>query len=138
MNITTETYFSISTLDRPGALAEITAILLEAELDMSGIWGFGTGGGNAQIMAVPHDIDAFKAIANKAGWKIEEGHCFHLEGEDRAGALVDLLNKIKEEGLNLTAVDAIGVSGQFGCYIWPHEEDVVAISELLGLRTPLI
>jgi hypothetical protein len=138
MNIRRETYFKIDAEDRPGALAMITATLMEEGVDMSGIWGFGMGDGAAQVMAVPRDIPGFKKVAQKADWTIDEHVCFHLEGEDKPGALVEILHKISAEGLNLNAVDAIGVEGQFGCYIWSDDEDVIPISELLGLRTPLI
>jgi hypothetical protein len=138
MNIQRETYFAIEAEDKPGTLALITATLMEEGVDMSGVWGFGLGDGSAKVMAVPRSIPAFKKVAKAAGWNINEHICFHLEGDDRPGALVEILHKISSEGLNLNAVDAIGVEGQFGCYIWSNDDDVIPISEILGLRTPLI
>lgn len=137
MEIHPETYFSIFTKDEPGKLAKIMAVLTEQGIDLSGLWGFGEAYGNAQVVAVPHDHDKFRKVADQAGWKITEGICFRLEGENKTGALVEILNKIAEEKLNIVALDAISVDDQFGCYLWGSDSDEVTLSQVLGLRVPL-
>ena len=136
MEITREKFFSIAEKDKVGALARVTAHLMDSGVEMSGVWGFGVGQGRAQIIAVPTDVERFHEVAADAGWQVTEGVCFRLEGEDKPGALVDILNSLANEGVNLHAVDAMALDGSFGCYIWAEDEDVSAIAQTLGLSSP--
>lgn len=136
MEIFRETCFLISAVDEPGAVARITAQLMEEKVYLSGIWGFGMGAGDARVIVVPEDIEMFKAVAERAGWNVETHICFRLIGEDTTGALVDILNKISAEKINLHAVDAIAVEGSFGCYLWSDDNDVETVAQVLGLSTP--
>lgn len=136
MRISKERYFSIQSANRPGQLSAITASLMAAGVDCSGIWGFPTAAESAEIVVVPRHPSDFKEIAKKQQWNISEGICFHLEGADRTGALVDILNKIAKEKINLKAVDAIAVDEDFGCYIWADDEAAEHVAQILGLSTP--
>ncbi|MCB0337448.1 MAG: hypothetical protein KDD62_14125 [Bdellovibrionales bacterium] len=137
MHIKKELYYSIAIKDAPGALAGITAHLMQAEVNMHGFWGFGMGRGSAQIIAVPDDTEKFVQVAHDAGWQISEGVCFRIEGQDKTGALVDILNQISNEKINLYAVDAIAIDGNFGCYIWGEDGNAESIAQILGLSSPL-
>lgn len=136
MQIRRELYFSIHGKDKPGEISAITAALMSAGVDCSGIWGFGTSSDRAEIMVVPRHPKDFKALAQKEGWQFSEGICFHLEGDDKTGALVDILNKIAREKINLKAVDAIAVDSAFGCYLWAGDAESEQVAQILGLSTP--
>ncbi|MCO6431964.1 MAG: hypothetical protein J5J00_13985 [Deltaproteobacteria bacterium] len=136
MRIRKERYFSIQGHNRPGELSSITASLMSAGVDCSGIWGFGTGSEGAEIVVVPRHPQDFKELAQRQQWNMTEGICFHLEGADKTGALVDILNKISKEKINLKAVDAIAVEDDFGCYIWAPDEESEHVAQILGLSTP--
>lgn len=136
MDISREKFFSVSVKDQVGSLARVTAHLMDSGVEMSGVWGFGIGQGRANILAVPRDVQRFQEVAGDAGWHITEGACFRLEGEDRPGALVEILNSIADHDVNLHAVDAISLDGVFGCYIWAEDEDVEVIAQVLGLSSP--
>lgn len=138
MDIRLEPFFAIDAEDQPGLLARVTATLLEAEVDMEGMWGFGKSAGSAEIIAVPRDVPRFKNVAADAGWKLREGSCFRIDGVDKIGALVDILNRIASEGINLQWVDAMAVGDRFGCYLWGDEKDVITIGQLLGVRSLLV
>lgn len=124
MDIARKTFFVISTEDRPGQLARFSKKMSEEEINLSALWSFGTGRGNAEIMAIPIDPAVFRKTAREAGWIFREGSCFHLTGEDRAGALADTLGRIEQEGINLHAVDAMGIEGRYQAYVWCDEADV--------------
>ena len=94
--------------------------------------------GNAEIFCVPRDVKHFKEVAKSCAWKITEGCCFRIDGTDRTGALVDLLNRFAAQGINLQGVDAMAVDDKFGCYIWAKEDDVITIAEMLGVRSPSV
>ncbi len=131
MDIARRTYFAIATEDRPGQLARFAKKMSDLEVNLSAVWSFGTGRGNAEIVAIPADSHAFAEAARSAGWSMREGSCFYLTGEDRPGALVDTLDLIAQEGINLHAVDAMGFGGRYAAYVWCDEKDVEALRKLL-------
>jgi len=131
MDIERARYFIIATEDKPGQLARFSAQMSEDEVNLAGVWSFGTGRGNAEIIAIPKDPPAFRKVARKAGWSFKDGSCFHLIGEDRAGALADTLDLIAKEGINLYAVDAMGFGEQYSAYVWCDEKDLEKLRRLL-------
>ena len=131
MDIQRATYFVIATEDRPGQLARFSKRMSEEEINLAAVWSFGTGRGNAEIMAIPHDPSQFQTAVRAAGWVFREGSCFHLSGEDRAGALTDTLDRIAQEGINLHAVDAIGFEGRYSAYLWCDEKEVEKLRMVL-------
>jgi ACT domain-containing protein len=62
---------------------------------------------------------------------VKEGSCFHLAGEDRVGALSDTLDRVAQEGINLQAVDAIALKGQYAAYVWAEEKDIERLARVL-------
>ncbi|MFQ5543247.1 MAG: hypothetical protein ACE5FY_02705 [Nitrospiria bacterium] len=131
MDIERASYFVIATEDKSGQLARFSARMSEDEINLAGVWCFGTGRGNAEIIAIPREPHAFKKTAREAGWTFREGSCFHLIGEDRAGALADTLDLIAKEGINLHAVDAMGFESSYSAYVWCDEDDVDKLRRLL-------
>jgi hypothetical protein len=131
MDITRATYFGIATDDRPGELARFAKRMSEYNINLAGVWGFGIGRGNAEIIAIPRDLHAFKKAVREAGWVVREGSCFHLTGEDRAGALAGTLDRIAQEGINLHAVDAMGFEGRYSAYVWCDEKDMEKLRRVL-------
>ncbi len=131
MNIKRVQYFSISTEDKSGELARFAKTMMEANVNMAGVWGFSKGQGRAEIIAVPSDPEPFKKAAQRAGWNAKAGACFHITGEDRVGALSETLDRVAREGINLRAVDAMAVSGQYAAYVWAQEADVERLGKIL-------
>ena len=131
MDIERKTFFVISTEDRPGQLARFSKQISEHEMNLAAVWCFGTGRGNAEIIAIPIDPHHFKKVAREIQWRFREGSCFHLTGEDRPGALADTLDRIAQEGINLHAVDAMGFQKRYSAYVWCDEEDVETLRKIL-------
>ncbi len=131
MDISRATYFVIGTEDRPGQLARFSKRMAEAEINLAGVWCFGTGRGNAEIIAIPRDPHAIKKAVRGSGWSLKEGSCFHLCGEDRAGALADTLDRIAQEGINLYSVDGMGFESRYSAYVWCDEQDVEKLRQVL-------
>ncbi|HEY4485192.1 MAG TPA: hypothetical protein VI702_02555 [Nitrospiria bacterium] len=131
MDVQRATFFLIATEDLPGQLARFSKKMSEDEINLSAVWSFGTGRGNAEIMAIPKDPYQFRVAARQEGWAFREGNCFHLTGEDRAGALADTLDRIAQEGINLHAVDAFGFGSRYSAYLWCDERDVEKLRMVL-------
>lgn len=131
MDVTRATFFGVPTEDRPGALARFAHVMAEHQINLAGVWAFGLGRGNAEIIAIPRDPAAFRRAVTAAQLTARQGDCFHLTGEDRAGALAETLDRIAQEGINLHAVDAMGFGERFSAYVWCDERDVENLRQLL-------
>ena len=131
MDIERATYFVIATEDRPGQLARFSKRMSDYEIGLAAVWSFGTGRGNAEIMAIARDHYTFREVVREAGWTFREGVCFHLTGEDRTGALAETLDRIAQEGINLHAVIAMGFETRYSAYVWCDERDIEKLRQLL-------
>lgn len=127
-------YFSVEVEDRPGVLADFCAALKAHNVNLKGIWGFGTGTGKAQILSVPRNPNRFQKAAKAAGYEVKEGTAFYLTRTDRVGALCKTLDMAKSAGVNIHALDAIGVGGKFGAYIWGDETHTEDLAKALRAR----
>ncbi len=127
-------YFYIETGDRPGEAARALSTLKDAGVHLLAFHGFPKGR-RAQLDFVPSDPAAFKSAARAAKWKIiGSKKAFVIEGEDRAGALVDYFSRLAEEKLNVTATDALAAgAGRFGAILWVKPRDVKRAAKVLGI-----
>jgi hypothetical protein len=92
-------------------------------------------GRRAQLDFIPADPAAFKAVAKKNKWKLvgpKKG--FVIQGEDRVGALADLLAKLAEVKINVTATDAVCAGADhYGVILWVKPRDVKKAARALGI-----
>ena len=123
--------FSISLPDRPGELARLAGRMREADISLVGLWGYGAGQDNARFYCVPENSDQFRSFAAAAGLTVEEGKTFYLTGADHPGALVEWLEKIAAAGINLHAIQAVRIEGEFGGFVWTDPQDWEALGRLL-------
>lgn len=133
MNITRETYFQVQVYDHPGVITKLVEKLKEHNIDLTGLWGFATGHGNAEVILVPKSPHLFLEVLKPLGMHPKEGMCFRLSGADEVGFLVDTLTKIAAAGINVRAVDAIALSGQVCSFLWCASEDEARLSDVLGV-----
>ncbi len=132
ISVKRSTHFLLETEDKPGTLARTAKQLRDGGVNLKGLWGFAKGQGRAQIFLVPENPAAFKQACQKSGLSVKEGTLFHLSGQDKPGALCDLLDKIAAAGINLQAVQAISTGDVFGSYLWTDPKDVEAAGKVLG------
>ena len=123
MNVTKLRSFQLSIADKPGEMGRVLASLRAAGVSLVSAWGFSTWGGQGEVFLVPEDAPAFLSAAAKAGLSAKETICFHVAGENRMGAVAELLEKIAAAGINLSGADAVAVGDQFGMVLWSHEPD---------------
>jgi hypothetical protein len=71
-------------------------------------------------------VDYFYILGSKKG--------FLIQGEDRVGALVEILGKLSAAKINVTATDAVSAgAGQFGAILWVKAPYVKKAAKLLGV-----
>src|SRR2546422_2905919 len=128
------TYFLANLDDRPGTLLKIMRDLKGKNINLAGLWGFSTYEGKAQLYVVPKNPDKLRNEWKAAGLLAEEGIGFFVKGADRTGAMLSTLEALANAGINIRAIDAIAVAGQFGSFIWVHAADEKKAAAALGLK----
>ncbi len=127
-------YFYTDVPDKPGEAARALAQLKEAGVNLLAFSGFPKGR-RAQLDFIPSDAAAFKAVAKRNKWKLvgpKKG--FLIQGEDRVGAMAELLGKLADAKINVTATDAVCAGAdRFGVILWVKPRDVKRAAKAFGI-----
>lgn len=128
-------YYYVSVPDKPGEASRILTQLHEAGVNLLGFSGFPQGARKAQLDFLPEDPKAFAKTARKIGLRLSPKKAgFLIQGEDRPGAVAELLGKLAAAGINVTAVQAIAAgSGVYGGMLWVKSADVRKAAKALGV-----
>lgn len=126
-------YFAIQVPDKPGEGARILQGLKEQGVNLVAFTGFPSGK-RAQVDFVPADPAALKAAAKNLKLKLgAKKTCFVIQGDDRVGALTDVLARLAEAKINVTALDAVTAGmGRYGAVFWVKPRDVTKAAKLLA------
>lgn len=126
-------YFKMTVPHKAGTAADVLGRLRDAGVDLLAFSGFPRGRA-AQLDFVVTDAGAFKAAAKTARVKVTGPKtCFVVSGEDRPGAVADLMAALDRAKINVTAVDAACAgSGRYGAILWVKPRDVKKAAQVLG------
>ena len=126
-------YFYVETPDRPGEGARILNELQQAGVNLLAFSGFPKGR-RAQLDFVPASAGAFRAAAKNAKLKlVGPKKAFLIQGDDRVGALAEILQKLADANINVTATDAVCAGAdRFGVILWVKPRDVKKAAKTLG------
>ncbi|HEX9627429.1 MAG TPA: hypothetical protein VGA00_10880 [Acidiferrobacterales bacterium] len=129
-------YFAMSVPNRRGEAARVLDALREAGVNLLAFTGFPAGRGAAQIDFVPENTAAFTKAARRLKLKLRARKSgFLVQGDDRAGALGRVLDKLAAARINVTAVDGVAAGkGRFGAILWVKAKDVAKARKALGAR----
>ena len=127
-------YYYTTVPDRAGAGAKVLNALKAARVNFLAFTGFPCGAGRSQLDFVPSNQRAFLAAARKARVRLEgPKKAFLIQGQDRAGALADIVNKLAKARINVTAVDAITAGRRrYGAILWVKPRNVSQAAKILG------
>lgn len=126
-------YFYTQVPDKPGEGARILRTLQQEDINLLAFSGFPEGR-RAQIDLIPADPTALKAAAKKAKLKLKGPKTgFLVQGDDRIGAVAEILGKLAGAKINVTAIDAVAAGlGRYGAIFWVKPREVKKAAELLG------
>jgi hypothetical protein len=126
-------YFYIETPNRPGEAARALKALKDAGINLLAFSGFPKGR-RSQLDFIPADPAAFVKVAKKAGWKLSAKKSgFLIQGEDRPGAVADILAKLADAKINVTAVDDVCAGAdRYGAILWVKPPDLKRAAKALG------
>lgn len=135
MAVRRASYYSMKVPQRPGSGAQLLAALKAAKVNLLAFTGFPASAG-AQVDFIPQDNSKFLKAARKAKLKISARKTVFLaQGNDRPGALTQMLGKLAKAKINLVSLQAVTAGkGRYGAMFWVKAKDVVKASRVLKAR----
>ena len=126
-------YFYVMAPQKPGVGAALLTELRQAGINLLVFSGFPSGRG-AQIDFVPEDAAAFRTAAKKAKWKLTgPKRALLISGDDRPGAIAEILQRLADAKINVTAIDAVCAgAARYGAILWVAPRDVTRAARALG------
>ena len=116
-------YFYMLVPHKAGEGARILQTLKEAGVNLIAFSGFPEQR-RAQLDFFPADASAFKRAVNANKWKVvgpKRG--LLIQGDDQVGAIADIVSKLADAKINVTAIDAVSIDGRYGalCFVAPRD-----------------
>jgi hypothetical protein len=126
-------YFAMDVPDRPGEGARVLGTLADAGVNLLAFKGFPSGR-KAQLNFIPEDVAVFKNAVKAAKIKTRpQKFGLLVQGDDRKGAVADLLKTLAEQKINVTATDAVSAgAGRYAAILWVGTRDVNKAAKALG------
>jgi hypothetical protein len=127
-------YFYVQVPHKAGEGARALRALKDAGVNLLAFTGFPSGR-RAQLDFIPVDAAAFKKAAKAAGWKLTgPKRAFLISGDDRVGAIADIIGQLADAKINVIAVDAVGADGRFGAILWVEPRTFKKAAQVLGAQ----
>jgi hypothetical protein len=126
-------YFAMDVSNKPGEGARVLRALADAGVNLLAFSGFPSAR-KAQLDFIPEDVAVFKSAVKAAKIKTRpQKFGFLVQGEDRKGAVADLLKKMAEKKINITAIDAVSAEGgRYAAILWVGTRDVSKAAKALN------
>ena len=125
-------YFTMDVADKPGEAARILQGLSQSGVNLLAFSGFPRGR-RAQLDFVPEEAASFRKAMTRAKLKVQlKKTGFLVQGDDRPGAVAEVLQNLADANINVTAVDAVSAGGgRYGAILWVKPADVSKAAKAL-------
>ena len=129
-------YYYVTVPDNPGEGARILAALRDAGVNLLGISAFPHGARRSQLDLIPEDTAAFVKASKAAGFKLSKKKGgFLIQGEDRPGAVAEVVKKLAEAKINVTSAQVFCAgSGRYGGMLWVKAPYLHKAARAIGVR----
>ncbi len=119
--------------NKPGEGARVLRTLADAGVNLLAFSGFPSDR-KTQLDIIPEDVAVFKNAAKAAKIKTRpQKFGFLVQGDDRKGAVADLLKTLAEKKINITATEAVSAGGgRYAVILWVGTKDVNKAAKALG------
>jgi hypothetical protein len=127
-------YYYAMVPDKPGEGAKILRVLRDARVNLLAFSAFPSQR-KSQADFIPAEPAAFVAAAKAAKLKLKgPKKVFLIDGDDRVGALSEVMAKLAAAKVNITALDAMcSGMGRFGALLWVKPKDLKKAAAALGV-----
>jgi len=128
-------YYYATVPDKAGEAAHTLSALHRGGVNLLAFSGFPAGARKGQLDFIAEDSAALTNAARSARIKLSRKRSgFLIQGEDRPGAVADILGKLAEAGINVTAALAVCAGmGRYGGLIWVKPTDLRKAAKALGV-----
>jgi hypothetical protein len=128
-------YYYTVVPNRVGEGAKVFNVLKEKGVNLLAFNGFPVSEQRSQLDLVPSSGDALVAAAKKAGIKLVGPRVAFLIWEwEHLGAVADILGKLEQAGVNVTAMQAIDTGDwRYGAILWVKQSDIDKAAQALGI-----
>ena len=129
-------YFYTTTQDKIGEGARLLGVLRESRTNLLALSAFPSQR-KTQVDFVPADSASFLAAAKAAKIKLSRAKkVFLVQGDDRVGAIHDILAKLAAAKIGVTAIQGVAVGGgRYGAILWVDQKSVKKAATALGVAT---
>jgi hypothetical protein len=126
-------YFYIEVPNKVGEGAKVLRAVKDAGVNLLAFSGFPSGR-KAQLDFFRADSTAFKQLAKANRWKvIGPKRGFLVQGDDRIGAVAELVGKLADAKIDVIAIDAVAVDERYGALCWVAAPSVKKAAAILGV-----
>ena len=127
-------YCYLTIKDKPGEGEKILGTLREVGVNLLAFSGFPAKGGKAQIDLVTENVSGLKTLARNQKWKLSPvKRGFLIQGEDKLGAVAEIVAKLAAAKINIVAVDAVAAgAGRYGAILWVKPASYAKAAKALG------
>lgn len=127
-------YYYVMVPDKAGEATKLLRILREARVNLLAFTAFPSQR-KTQADFVPEDPAAFVAAAKSAKLKLKgPKKVFLIDGDDRVGALSEVMAKLGAAKVNVTATEAVcSGTGRFAALLWVKPKDLKKAGAALGV-----
>ena len=127
------TYFYTTISDKPGEGARLLETMRSNGVNLLACHAFPSAR-KAQVDFVPIDAALFTTAAKNAKIKLSKPKtAFLIDGDDRVGALANILARLGSAKINVTAVTGVCAGmGRYGAILWVKARDVNKAAAALG------
>jgi hypothetical protein len=128
-------YYYTVVPNKSGAGSKVFDVLKAHDVDLRAFNGFPRDAEHSQLDLVPSSGVALVEAAKKAGIKLVGPKVAFLLSEwEYIGAVADILSKLGEVGVNITAMQAIETGDwRYGAILWVNPRDVDKAAQALGI-----
>jgi hypothetical protein len=111
--------FSVSIPHKAGEGARVLGALRDSGINLIALWGYSTGSGRARLELIPEDPAAFSAAAKRLKIKTSKSAALYIQGDDRRGAIAEILAKLGAARINVGALHAVAAgAGRYGAVVF--------------------
>ena len=113
-------HYSASIPNRVGEGARVLGALRDADVNLIAFWAYKQGAGRAQLEFIPENGAAFVAAAKQAKLRLRKSTALYIHGEDRPGAVADILARLAGRArINVFAMQAVcSGEGRYGAIVF--------------------
>jgi len=128
-------YYYTVVPNKVGAGAKVFNELKAQRVNLLAFNGFPLSAQRSQLDLVPSSGGALVAAAQKAGIKLVGPKVAFLISEwEHLGAVADILSKLEQVGVNVTAMQAIETGDwRYGAILWVKSGDIGKATQALGI-----